>query len=223
MSKTYKLDRLIAIYIFCVAVAELMGSKTFALATIGTFHLNASMGIFVIPLIYAINDIITEVYGKDRAKSLIRSGLWVIFFIFLYSLLAISLPPSARFLSTEKAYDLIFLKSARISAASLIAFASADFLDVYIFSRIKEKFGKSRLWLRTNVANIISEFVDTTVFITLAFYALNLSGANNFSFLAGIILPYWLLKCFMSVIETPFVYVGTSWLRLGEKENVRET
>lgn len=223
MSKTNKLDRLIAIYIFCIAVSELMGSKTFALATIGTFHLNASMGIFVIPLIYAINDIITEVYGKDRAKSVIRSGLWVIFLIFLYSLLAISLPPSARFLSSEKAYDLIFLKSARISAASLIAFASADFLDVYIFSRIKEKFGKNRLWLRTNVANITSEFVDTTVFITLAFYALNLSFANNFSFLAGIILPYWLLKCFMSVIETPFVYVGTSWLRIGDKENVRDS
>jgi len=216
MSKTYKLDRLIALYIFCVAVAELMGSKTFALAQIGSFHLNASMGIFVIPLIYAINDIITEVYGKDRAKSVIRSGLWVIFFIFLYSMLAINLPSSTRFLPSSAAYNDIFAKSARISAASLIAFASADFLDVYIFSKIREKFGKSRLWLRTNVANIASEFVDTTVFITLAFYALNLSFANNFSFLFGIILPYWLLKCFMSVIETPFVYVGTSWLRANE-------
>ena len=70
-------------------------------------------------------------------------------------------------------------------------------------------------WVRVS-ANIASEFVDTTVFITLAFYALNLSFANNFSFLFGIILPYWLLKCFMSVIETPFVYVGTSWLRANE-------
>lgn len=217
MSKTYKLDFIVSLYVFCIAVSELMGSKTFFLAQIGSFKLNASMGIFVIPLIYAINDIITEVFGVDRAKNIVRSGLWVIFFIFLYSLLAIALPPSVRFLPMEKSYDLIFLKSARISAASLIAFASADYLDIYIFSQIKKKFGRSRLWLRTNLSNIISEFVDTTVFITLAFYAFNLSLANNFSFLAGIILPYWLLKCFMSVIETPLVYIGTAWLRQSDK------
>lgn len=220
MYKVNKLDLLVAIYIFCIAVSELMGAKTFPITTIGSFHLNASVAIFVIPILFSINDVITEVYGKERARSVIASGMFVIFLIFLFSILATSLPASTRFLTSESAYDTIFFKTARISIASLISFAIADLLDVYIFSKIREKFGKTNLWLRTNLSNFISQFIDTTIFITLAFYALNHGFSSNFSFLLGLIIPYWLLKCFMSIIETPFVYLGVKWLKTGEPKNV---
>jgi len=78
--------------------------------------------------------------------------------------------------------------------------------------------GKNNLWLRTNLSNFLSEFLDTVIFFTLAFYALSQPLAVNFSFLVGLIFPYWLLKCFLSVIETPLVYVAVHWLRLGGKE-----
>lgn len=220
MSKIYKLDLLISLYIFCIATSELMGAKTFPLFQIGSFHLNASVAIFVIPLLFAINDVVTEVYGKARARSIIWSGMIVIFLIFLASLFFTALPSSTRFLPSNSAYLEIFHKSARISAASLAAFALADFLDVFIFSKIREKLGKRNLWLRTNVSNIISQLVDTSVFITLAFYAFNTSFIGNFNFLLGLIIPYWILKCFMSVIETPFVYLGVNWLKIGKNENI---
>jgi len=73
------------------------------------------------------------------------------------------------------------------------------------------------LWLRNNLANFVSQFFDTIVFITLAFYAFDKSFGSNFGFLAGIIVPYWILKCIMSIIETPLVYAGVAWLR-GEKK-----
>lgn len=202
-----KLDVLISIYIFCIAVAELMGAKTFPLVKLGTYQLNASVAIFVVPFIFSINDIVSEVLGKERARSIVRSGLIVVALILLFSLLATSLPPSSRF-TREEAYDQIFGLSARIAAASLTAFAIAEFLDVYLFAKIRELFGKKRLWLRNNVSNIISQFVDTTVFMILAFY-----DPGNIGFVWSLILPYWLLKCFMSVIETPFVYLGVSWLK----------
>lgn len=213
MFKIQKLDLLISIYIFCIAVAELMGGKTFALPKIGSLQLNASVAIFVIPLIFTINDMITEVYGKERTRSIIRSGLIVIFLILLFSLLAINLPPSKRFLPSESAYDQIFGVSARIAAASLTAFALAEFLDVIIFARIRAALGKSRLWLRNNTSNFVSQLVDTVVFMTLAFYAFDKPLSDNTVFLWSLILPYWLLKCFMSVIETPFVYLGVAWLK----------
>lgn len=213
MFKIEKLDLLVAIYIFCIAVSELMGSKTFPITQIGDFKLNASVAIFTIPIIFSINDIIAEVFGKERARSVVRSAILVVALIFLFTLLATSLPPSIRSLPNETAYDKIFQASARFALASLIAFAFSDFLDVYLFSKIREMFGKSKLWLRVNLSNLIAQFVDTTVFITLAFYALNRPFGDNFAFLAGIILPYWLLKSFMSVIETPFVYLGVKWLK----------
>lgn len=190
-----------------------MGGKTFPVANLWGFRLNQSVAIFFIPLIYSINDIITEVYGKERTRSLIRSALFVVFLVFLSAIFFTYLPPSIRFQAKESAYDTIFGLSARFAAASLTAFALAEFLDVYIFAKIRQRLGKKSLWLRTNASNFISQFVDTVVFVTLAFYALNRPFGDNFTFLAGIILPYWLLKCFMSVIETPLVYLGVSWLK----------
>ena len=213
-----KFDLLVAVYIFCIAVAELMGAKTFPLLTFGGYTLNASVAIFVIPLLFSINDIITEVFGKERARSVVRAGLVVIFFILLFSLLATSLPPSSRFAEVERAYDEIFHRSARIAAASLIAFAIAEFLDIYIFAALRTRLGQRRLWLRTNASNFISQFIDTGLFMFLAFYALNRPVGDNMSFLVSLIIPYWLLKCFMSVIETPFVYLGVRWFRQERSE-----
>src|SRR3989344_3436001 len=214
--KIEKMDLLIAVYIFCIAVSEVMGSKTFPVYDFGFYKLNASVAIFVVPLIFTINDIITEVYGKERTRSLIRSSLFVILLIFAYSLLTTSLPPSTRFAVNEKAYDTIFGLSARFSAASIIAFAVSDFLDVYVFAWIRQKLGKSKLWLRNNVSNFISQFVDSALFLTIAFYAFNQSFWSNLSFITGLLIPYWLLRCGLSIVETPLVYLGVKWLKGGK-------
>lgn len=217
MFKIQKFDLLVSLYIFCICVAELMGGKTFPLFKLGTYQLNASVAVFVLPIIFTINDIITEVFGKERTKSIIRSGLVVVFLILISSLLFTALPPSLRFLANEKAYDTIFGTSARIAAASLIAFTIAEFTDVFVFTKIRVRLGKKALWLRNNLSNFVSQFFDTAIFMTLAFYALDKGFGNNVAFLASIVIPYWLLKCAMSIIETPFVYLGKSWLASEKK------
>jgi uncharacterized integral membrane protein (TIGR00697 family) len=208
-----KLDLLIALYIFCIAASELMGGKTFPLFTVGTFTLNASVAIFTFPLIFTINDVILEVYGRERARSVVRSGLFVVALIFLFSVFAVSLPPSARFEATEASYDAVFGLSARIALASLIAITIAEFTDLFVFSRIRKMFGAKALWLRNNVSNFAAQFLDTVLFMTLAFYSLERTPGANAAFLLSLIIPYWLLKCAMSIIETPFVYLGVKWLK----------
>lgn len=183
------------------------------------FIFNGSVALLVLPLIFTINDVITEVFGRERARSVIKSSLVVIILLILFSAISVTLPPSKRFLPTEGAYDTIFGLSIRMSAASLTAFILAEFLDVLIFVKIREKLGKSKLWLRNNASNFIAQFIDTAVFMSLAFYALDKPFADNFNFLISLILPYWFLKCTMSVIETPFVYLGVSWLKHEDKSN----
>jgi uncharacterized integral membrane protein (TIGR00697 family) len=189
-----------------------MGAKTFPLLSLPWLKLNASVSIFVIPLIFTINDIVVEVYGKERARSIVRSSLVVILMFLGAAILFTSLPPSTRSQSNEAAYDAIFGLSIRFSIASLIAFILSDFLDIYIFSWIREKFGKKRLWLRNNVSNMLSQFIDAITFMTLAFYALDQSFFQNVSFIASLLIPYWLLRCLLSVLETPLVYWGVRWL-----------
>ncbi|MCX6816507.1 MAG: queuosine precursor transporter [Candidatus Beckwithbacteria bacterium] len=203
MDKTQKLDLLLAVYIAAIVSAELLGSKIFQIGFI-----KAAVGIFILPLTFTINDIVTEVYGKARARSFIKISLYILIGLAAYNLLCISLPPAKRFLPTNDAYNLIFAKSLRITLASLTAFFLSERFDVFVFSKIREKLGQKNLWLRNNLSNFIGQLFDTVIFYSLAFYA-----PGNIGFLVSLIWPYWFLKCSMSIIETPFTYLGVSWLK----------
>jgi queuosine precursor transporter len=208
-----RLDLLMALYIFGVAVAELMGAKTFPLIQASWLHLNCSVAIFVMPLLFSATDIVVEVYGRKRARGIVMSGLVVVILLMLFGLLATHLPASARFAPQETAYDSVFGASVRMSAASLAAFAASELLDVLVFSKLRQRLHGRALWLRNNLSNIISQFVDSAVFLALAFYAFNLPFGSNLSFIFGLLMPYWLLRCAFSAISTPFVYMGVRWLR----------
>ena len=139
---------------------------------------------------------------------MVWSGLIVVALLFLFAVLATHLPPLHRFSSTESTYDKVFGLTARISLASLTAFAISEFLDVAIFAKLRQKLQKKVLWLRNNLSNFVSMFVDSLVFIFLAFYSFSHGLEDNLSFLFGLIIPYWLIKCSLSIIETPLVYGG---------------
>lgn len=202
------------LYIFCILCAEIFGIKTIPVGNIafdlGFLHitqLKVSVAIFLLPLIFSINDIIIEVFGKETAKTVYRIGLASIVGLILFSTLAILLPPSQIFVAKEAAYDTIFGQTLRIAIASIIAFGISDLLDIFIFAKIRAKI--NNLGLRSNISNILSQFIDTTLFVYLAFFT------GNHSFMRGIILPYRIFKCCMSVITTPLVYVGVRWLKRG--------
>lgn len=203
MKEYQKLDLLHALYVAAIVVAELMGSKTFPL-----WFMNASVAIFVLPITFSINDIIFEVYGRKRALSFVRSGLYILFFLVIFNLIAVMLPPSERFMASNEAYTLIFQKSLRITLASLIAFFVSERLDVFVFSKIKARLKSRQLWLRNNLSNIFGMLIDTVIFMTLAFYQ-----PGNLGFLISLIVPYWLLKSFSSALMTPLVYRGVAWLK----------
>lgn len=223
MFKDNRFDVFVAWYIFGVMVAELMGAKTFQLMRLGSFSLDASVAIFVMPFLFMIPDVITEVYGPQRARRIVRLGLMAVVLQLFTALLFTRLPTSQEFASNNVAYDTIFGTSIRFAIASLAAFASSELLDITVFSKVKQRMGKRKLWLRTNLANFSSQFVDSAVFLTVAFYAANLTVGANASFITGLLIPYWLLRCGLSVIETPFVYAGVRWLRPTEKHATIDT
>ena len=220
MVSVRKFDVVMALYVFGIMVAELMGSKTFPLTDFSWMHLNASVAIFVLPLLFTLTDVVVEVYGKKRAQSMVFSGLIAVALLIVFSFLATHLPPSHRFAGTEAVYDKIFGATLQIAVASLIAFAASELLDVLVFNKLRERLGKQALWLRNNLSNFVSQLVDSTIFVTLAFYTFNETISSNASFLMSIIIPYWLIRCALSVLETPLVYLGVWWLR-GEKVDTK--
>lgn len=202
------MDYLLALYIVSIVSAELLGSKFISLLGVPT-----SVGILALPLTFVINDVVSEVAGKDRARNFVRSGLYVLIFLFAFVYVARELPP-AGFFQNNEAYRGVFGNSLRVILGSLTAFAVSEFTDVFVFNAMRQKWGQKFLWLRANLSNFVGQFIDTAVFIFVAFYLT--TPAYDIPKMIAIIVPYWLLKMFFSVVETPFTYWGVRWLRAGE-------
>ena len=78
----------------------------------------------------------------------------------------------------------------------------------------KKKLGKKNFWLRSNLSNLWSQLLDTTIFMSIAFV-----GIYSFSTLVAIIIPWWLYKFAMGVLYTPLSYVGIRLLRGRDHED----
>ncbi len=193
-----------AVYAACIVVSELMGIKTVPLFTLFGKQYNGSVALLTLPIIFVINDAVAEVYGNKTVRALARVGIAIVIGLSIFTYLATSLPPSTRFALTESAYDTVFLSAFRITIASLCAFAAAELLDIAIFQHLRKRY-QDRVWLRSQISNVISQFLDTVIFMSVAFYALDKDFSTNISFLWSIILPYWFLKSFMSTLEVPFL------------------
>ena len=208
-----KFDVLIALYIFGIMAAELMGGKTFPVATFGSLRLSASVAVFVMPLLFTSVDVIVEIYGKQRARSVVRTGLLIVLLQVCTAALFTHLPSTAYFAATQSAYAAVFGTSIRFGLASVLAFAVSELLDVAVFAKMRQRMRRRGLWLRNNIANFLSQLVDSVVWTTLAFYTFRMGAGANVSMLLGIIIPYYLVRVGMSILGTPLVYLGVRWLQ----------
>lgn len=215
--KLNKFDTIVSLYIFGVVVSQLMGAKTVPFFTVFDWDTSVSVAIFVMPLLFTLTDVVVEVYGRARARSMVLNGMLIVVLLSLFTVLATSLPASDRSSWLESSFDTVFTTSLRFAAAAIAAYAASELLDIAIFNRLRKRMHGRALWFRNNVSNFISQFIDSTVFVTIAFYVVGDSLGANISFLAGIILPYWLVRCALSLLETPLVYLGVYWLRADKK------
>lgn len=205
MSKEFKTDLLLGLFIGSLILANTLGTKITSI-----FGVRMSFGIFFVPILFLVTDIIAEVYGKKRAQSFVYIALVVQIFALIMIFLSIKAFPNPTW-GNQEAYATIFGATLRMTVASVIAFFISQFHDVWSFEFWKKKTKGKYLWFRNNASTIVSQFIDTTIFMFLAFYMV----APKFTvpFIFSLIIPYWLFKIAFAAIDTPFCYLGVRWLR----------
>jgi len=205
MTRRFKTDLLLGIFIAALILANLLGTKITTL-----FGVRVSVGIFFVPLMFLVTDVISEVYGKKKAKQFVIIALVVLAILFAMTYLSIWLPANTTW-GNQEAYASVFGASLRMIIASMVAFALSQFHDVWSFHALKKLTKGKFLWLRNNVSTMVSQFIDTTVFMFIAFYAISPKFTAGFIF--SLILPYWLFKIAFAALDTPLVYAGVRWLK----------
>ena len=107
--------------------------------------------------------------------------------------------PHAGFWHHQQQYQSVLASSGNVVIASLLAFLASQILDITVYQRIKNASQGRWLWLRSNASTFIGQFVDSSIFIAIVFYASN----NKLSILFGSLI----IKMILSVAMTPFVYL----------------
>ena len=200
------------LFVGSIVAANLMGTKVIPFFTIGGFEFTGSVGIFLFPLSFLVTDIMAEIWGGKAIRSLIGATITVLFVVLLVTGIATLLPPAASFAASNDAYNAVFRSSLRITAASIVAFALSQTHDVWAFELWKRVTKGRFLWLRNNLSTMVSQLIDTTVFMLIAFWGMGDQFTLAFV-LGSMVPPYWVLKVGMALLDTPFVYLGVRLIR----------
>lgn len=198
-------DLLSAIFIASLISAHLLGVK---IASI--FGFAVSVGTFLYPLTFLVSNIFNEVYGKEKAKCLVQNGLIALVIVFLFAWFGIALKADPRY-TLDQAYDLIFEGSLRLIIATLIAYFASQYYGAWSFQFLKKKTAEKHLWLRNNASTIISQLIDTTIFMFIAFY--HYVPQYDSWLMIKLIFSTWLIKIILTIIGTPLCYWGVGWLK----------
>ncbi|GKW46485.1 MULTISPECIES: queuosine precursor transporter [unclassified Planococcus (in: firmicutes)] len=150
---------------------------------------------------FPITDTIAEVYGKEAARKTVFAGFITQLCALAFIYFAIQLP-SAPFFGDQASFETIFSAGFRVTLASLVSYFISQNLDVTIFHKLKDRHGESKLWLRNNASTMVSQLVDTTIFIVIAFY-----GTMPLSALIAMIFTQYAFKWCAAALDTPLVYL----------------
>ena len=110
-----------------------------------------------------------RLYGRATADRLVRFGFIPLITAIALTYIVIQLPTDAGMYEPAKeAFPIILGQSWRLMAAGIIAYGVSMSLNVFIFSRLSR--GAAKLVaVRAAIASILSQIVDTLIFITVAF------------------------------------------------------
>ncbi len=155
---------------------------------------------------FIITDIVDELWGKRRAVYIVWGGLAAE--IIMLVLIGIEYRIPALNPSQEELFKTVFSSQPRIVLASIIAYLVSQHHDVWAFWKLREFTRGRLLWLRNNASTMVSQLIDTTIFITIAF-----AGTVTGTVLVNMILATWLFKVLVAALDTPVVYAGVSLIR----------
>ena len=127
-------------------------------------------GIFAFLLLVILSSAIAELHGQKVATSLVRLGFVPLLASAGLIHLVIALPHDpGMYPPAIDAFPIVVGQGARMMMAGLISYGVSQTLNVLIFAKLSRGEGKL-VWLRGMIASIVSQIVDTVLFITISFY-----------------------------------------------------
>lgn len=149
-----------------VCIAGVLGNKQVALGPLAV-----EAGIFAFLMLVVTSSAVAEMHGRTIANKLVVIGFVPLLASLFLTLLVLAVPASPE-MQPERldAFNLMMSGTPRIWVAGIVAYGISTLLNVTIFSWLKGREGGKLLWLRAAISSVLSQIVDTLLFISIAFY-----------------------------------------------------
>lgn len=204
--KTYKyIDFITAAFASVLILSNIASSK---IAMVGGYSFDG--GTILFPLAYIFGDILTEVYGYERARRVIWTG-FAMNILMVATFWIVGMLPADPTWGLQESFMSILGVVPRIVLGSLVAYLFGEFLNSYVLSKLKIRTRGKHFWARALGSTMIGQFFDTTIFLLIAF-----AGILPWDLIVTIWYVNYVFKIVVELVLLPLTYRVTSWLKRNE-------
>jgi len=180
-----------------VCMAGVLGAKKVALGPLAV-----EAGIFAFLLLVVLSSAVAELHGQAIATGLVRLGFVPLLMSAALIQLVLILPTDpGMYPPAVAAFPIVVGQGMRMMLAGFISYGTSQTLNVFIFNKLRGREGPGGLvWFRGMVASVVSQIVDTVLFISISF----LGERPILELMAG----QMLTKVVLSIALVPFLITG---------------
>lgn len=192
-NNTYKVDKKINIYmilltLYCVTlvITNITSNRTF---NIGQFMLPSAVIAF--PIVYIVNDVLTECYGFKMASKTIWTAFGLNLFSVIFFNIAINLPTTIDYSS----YNVVLGSTLKPLIASALAYLVGSFVNAKIMDVLRSH---KSLMLRCVLSTLFGETIDAMIFISIVFI-----GVMDLKVVCSMIITQAVFKTLYEIVVYP--------------------
>lgn len=199
-------DIIAVMFVAFLLISNIAGTKVTALDA-GPIHLVFDGGAILFPLTYVLGDVLSEVYGFNRARRVIVLG-FVASVLASLTFLIVQVAPVGPGYVNQAAFEAVLGFVPRIVAASIIGYLAGQLVNALVLVKIRERWGADHLWARLVGSTVVGELFDTVLFCTIAFIGV-IPGAE----FANYIITGYVYKVGVEIVLLPTTYRVIAFVR----------
>lgn len=177
---------LLSLYCVALVVSNIISNRTFE---IGQFMLPSAVIVF--PIIYIINDVLTECYGFKMASKAIWTAFGLNLMAVVFFNIAVNLPTTIDYSS----YNIVLGNTLKPLVASVLAYLIGSFVNAKIMDTLRSH---KSLMLRCVLSTLFGETIDATIFISIMFI-----GIMDFKVVCTMIITQAIVKTLYEIVVYP--------------------
>ncbi|GGF82293.1 hypothetical protein GCM10010912_29250 [Paenibacillus albidus] len=183
-------------------IANIQVAKTIEMP----FGIVMTLGNTMYVTLYMASDLLNEKYGRAEARTAVWFGFFTLLMTTVIMQMVLIFEPQETDIA-QSSLQTLFGLLPRLALGSLTAYFISQLLDVRLYSWIRSYYGSSRqLWIRSNGSTMVSSFVDTLIFCTIAF-----AGMYDWGIWLEILLTTYIVKFVLTAAGTPILYLARSF------------